>query len=63
MCWWHFKRREVNRLQGKVGNYKQVNRGTELDAKHNACLLYTLSYFSVMDIVILVWQYKKNTVF
>lgn len=34
---WHFKQREINRLQGEVGNYKQrkVNRGAELDAKHN----------------------------
>lgn len=37
MCLWHFKRREVHMLQGEVSNYKQVNRRTELDVKHNAC--------------------------
>lgn len=34
MSLWHFKRREINRLQGRAGDYKQVNRGAELDAKH-----------------------------
>lgn len=37
MCLWRFKHREVNKLQGKFGNYKQVNRTSDLNAKHNAC--------------------------